>query len=116
MALPRLSWLFTTFLQRDTQIHYSYTTTAIEAIAISCAIHIECQEESRPVYSARQAEGEVGRAVGPIGGRHYGVASGRKTAGQTDVLGVAVRDTTGSRILVPGQRRLRFPFWILDTQ
>lgn len=60
------------------------------------------KQQSQPVYSASQAEGEVCRAVRLIGGWHYGVSSGRKTAGQTDILRVAVGDTTGHRILVPG--------------
>lgn len=50
--------------------------------------------------SAGHTEGEVCRAVGLIGGRHHGVRAGRKPTGQADVLGVAVRDTTGHQVLV----------------
>lgn len=76
----------------------------------------KAKEKSQPVYSASQAEGEVCWAVRLISGRHNGVNSRRKAAGQTDILGVAVRDTTGHRIIVSGKCLLRILFLKLDTQ
>lgn len=111
------------FPEKDTCIIISVkdTITIPEANAISCVItssnyKIKAKEQSQPVYSASQAEGEACRAVRLISGWHYGVGSRRKTAGQTHILGVAVRDTAGHRILVPGKRLLRFLFLELDTE
>lgn len=52
------------------------------------------------MYPESHAEGEVCGAVRLIRGWHNGVRPGRKSKGQADLLGVAVRDTTGYDVLV----------------
>lgn len=122
MAVPSLSWHFTTFLQKKyplsllTKIHDNTWSYCYGNLRDHIILLQKAKEKSQPAYSASQAEGEVRWAVRLISGRHNGVSSRRQAAGQTDILRVAVRDTTGYRILVSGKCLLRFLFLELDTQ
>lgn len=70
---------------------------------------------TKPVYSASQAEGEVRWAVRLISGRHDGVRSRRKRAGQTDILRVTVRGAARHKILLLDRHLLRSPPGYLIT-
>jgi len=61
-----------------------------------------CFSVGQPGYPAGHRQGEAAGAVWLVGGGHYGVGPGRQAAGQTDILGVAVRHTAGHGLLVPG--------------
>lgn len=103
--------------ERDTCVHIHLWPSSTHNTR-SCWYHhnkVKTKEESWPVFPASQAEGELCRAVRSISGRHNGVSSRREMAGQADILGVAVRDTAGHRILVSWTCQLRLPFSELDS-